>query len=155
MRWILTAASLAGLLPIACDAREFLRAGYILNHDGTKCSYMQSTDQDGTYFHDGLLATTGHIVFDDPQCMSWTEDWQKHINLTMINNVVGRWYGRGDADYGTSPDELRQHSSLQKKGQCVQSKRYPALGFVVDVELGNSAVVGVWHASAVNGCKPQ
>jgi len=43
-------------------------------------------------------------------------------------------------------------SLLQKRGQCIQSKKYPAIGIVVDYEGSRDSIVRVRHGMSAKGC---
>jgi hypothetical protein len=43
-------------------------------------------------------------------------------------------------------------SALQKKGKCIQSKKYPAIGITIDYFIKGSSITGAIHGSSVQGC---
>lgn len=135
---------------IASD--DFQSTGYIRNDQGEKCWYKQATTTDGKYFHGSLTARMGTITFDNPQCMKDT-GIGLDTNKMMINNVVSRWYSHSDADFKTKPNEMFPSSMMQKKGFCIQSGKYPAIGITIDYEVNKSSIVRVRHGSALQGCK--
>ncbi|AKJ93876.1 hypothetical protein TVD_00195 [Thioalkalivibrio versutus] len=73
-------------------------------------------------------------------------------NLMMINNIISRWYSHRDADFKTRADELYPGSMMQKRGYCIQSNKYPAIGITVDYEIRDASIVRVKHGSSVQGC---
>ena len=71
----------------------------------------------------------------------------------MINNVISRWYSHPDARFGTRVAEMHKGSLLQKRGRCMQSATYPAVGIAVDYSIKNKSITGVVHGSTIQGCK--
>ena len=132
-------------------SESYLKRGYIQNDKGEKCWYTQKTDPNNTYFH-GKKNTVGIITFDNPKCMS-DSGLGLDINKMMINNVISRWYSHSDANFQTRVSEMFNSSPLQKKGKCIQSKKYPIIGITVDYFTSNNSIKGVIHGMAVSGCK--
>jgi len=130
---------------------QFLKKGYISNHEGEKCWYHQSVNKEGRYFHDDLTAITGAMTFDNRQCMSG-EGFERDVNIMMINNIISRWYGRGDANFETKVNELNKGSLFQIKGKCMQSLAYPTVGIAVDYKIEGRSITQVLHSSTVQGC---
>lgn len=141
---VVSHASLAG--------DQFQPKGYIQNDRGDKCWYTQATDLESTYFHGTLKGQMGTITFDDSRCMS-EADVGLDVNKMMINNVIARWYSHSDAAFRTRVSELFPSSMMQKKGLCIQSSKYPAIGITVDYEVRGNSIVRVRHGSSVQGCK--
>ena len=131
-------------------ASDAQKKGFIQNDSGQKCWYKQTVDAGSKYFHGSLAATVATITFDDPACMK-DSGLGLGINKMMINNVISRWYSRSDAAFQTRENELYPGSMMQKKGQCIQSKKYPAVGIVVDYVGTASSIKKVLHGSAVQG----
>jgi hypothetical protein len=132
-------------------AGNFQPNGHIQNDRGESCTYTQATDPKSTYFHGTLTSRTGAITFDNPTCMS-ESDVGLDVNKMMINNVISRWYSHSDAAFQTRVSELYPGSMMQKKGSCIQSQKYPAIGIAIDYEIRNGSIVSVRHSSSVQGC---
>lgn len=139
------------LLP-AYTSDNFLKKGYINNDRGDKCWYTQETDFNSQYFHGTHKGRIGIITFVDPRCMSEL-DFGLDINKMMINNVISRWYSYSDAAFMTSIADLYPSSMLQKKGQCIQSAKYPIIGITIDYEIKDNSIIKVRHGTAIHGCK--
>lgn len=137
--------------PVFAGPSLFQPKGYIQNDQGEQCWYHQEVVEGSNYFHDGVTANIGVLSFDDPTCMSASELGQT-VNKMMINNVISRWYSRSDADFQTRESELFPTSLLQKRGQCIQSKKYPTTGIVVDYEESRESIVRVRHGMSAQGC---
>ena len=142
--WSLTDRGVAG-------PERYLRRGYIQSDTGKKCWYTQKTDPDSTHFHGTMKGTVGIMTFDDPQCMS-DSGVGLDTNMMMINNIISRWYSQPDARFRTRVPEMRKGSLLQKKGRCIQSATYPAVGIAVDYLIRNKSITAVIHGSTVQGC---
>ncbi len=125
--------------------------GYVQNDQGEKCWYTQTVDPKKEYFHGSLPATVGTIRFDDATCMS-DSGIGLETNMMMINNVISRSYSHSDAKFMTRASELFKGSMFQKRGQCMQSKTYSAIGIVVDYQIKGDSIVGVVHGPSVQGC---
>ncbi len=54
------------------------------------------------------------------------------VNKMMINNTISKWYSHSVAAFQTRESEMFNGSELQKKGKCIQSKKYPLIGITVD-----------------------
>ena len=93
----------------------------------------------------------GVITFDGPACMS-EADVGLDVNKMMINNVIARWYSHRDAAFLTRGSELFPSSMMQKRGACIQSKKYPAIGITVDYEIKDNSIIRVRHGSSVQEC---
>lgn len=130
---------------------DALKKGYIQNDKGEKCWYTQVVKENNTYFHGTLKGTNGIITFDNPTCMSASE-LGLNGNKMMINNIISRWYSHSDADFQTRVVEMYKGSALQKKGKCIQSKKYPIIGITVDYFIKGNSITGVIHGSSVQGC---
>ncbi len=74
------------------------------------------------------------------------------VNKMMINNIISKWYSHSDADFQTRVSEMFNGSPLQKKGKCIQSKKYPIIGITVDYLIKGNSITGVIHGSSVQGC---
>jgi hypothetical protein len=131
-------------------SESYLKRGYIQNDKGYKCWYTQKTDPNNTYFH-GRKNTVGIITFENPKCMS-DSGLGLDINKMMINNVISRWYSHPDANFQTRVSEMFNSSPLQKKGKCIQSKKYPIIGITVDYFISNNSIKGAIHGMAISGC---
>ncbi|MBN1363295.1 MAG: hypothetical protein JW976_00670 [Syntrophaceae bacterium] len=130
---------------------RYLKNGYIQNDKGEKCWYTQVVKENNTYFHGSLKGTNGIITFDNPMCMS-DSGLGLDVNKMMINNIISRWYSHSDADFQTRVSEMYNGSMLQKKGKCIQSKKYPLVGITVDYFIKGNSITGVIHGSSVQGC---
>ncbi|WP_404366769.1 hypothetical protein [Marinobacter sp.] len=138
--------------PAFAGSSLFQPKGFIQNDQGEQCWYHQKVVEGSHYFHDGVTANIGVLTFDDQSCMQASEFGQT-VNKMMINNVISRWYSRGDANFKNRESELFPTSLLQKRGQCIQSKKYPATGIVVDYEESQESIVRVRHGMSAQGCK--
>lgn len=129
-----------------------LKKGYITNADGAQCWFFQGgkTNQI-SYFYESTKGSYGVLVFDDPRCMS-AEGADEIINKMMINNVIVRRYSHSDANFSTRVPEMRATSAMQVRGQCIQSRKYPAIGVMVDYIKESKSFTHVVHGAAVNGC---
>lgn len=153
-KWIFMATGMIFLFASSAPiyaSNNFQPKGHIQNDRGQKCTYTQTTNHESTYFHGTLTGRAGTIDFDDPMCMS-ESDFGLRINKMLINNIISRWYSHSDAAFKTKAKELYPSSPLQKKGQCIQSGKYPVIGITVDYEIHNSSIVRVRHGSSVQGC---
>ncbi|WP_430233568.1 hypothetical protein [Nitrosomonas communis] len=130
---------------------SFLEKGFILNDRGTRCWYTQKIELDSKYFYTTVTGKMGTMIFDDPRCMS-EADVGLDINKKMINNVITGWYSHSDAAFQTSVQDLFPSSMLQKQGLCIQSKKYPIIGVLVDYEIKNNSIIRVRHGRAGGGC---
>ncbi len=128
-----------------------LKKGFIQNDKGDKCWYTQVVKEGNTYFYDSLKGTDGIITFDNPTCMS-DNGLGLDVNKMMINNIISKWYSHSDADFQTRVSEMFNGSPLQKKGKCIQSKKYPIIGITVDYLIKGNSITGVIHGSSVQGC---
>lgn len=128
-----------------------LKKGYIQNDKGEECWYTQVVKENNSYFHGSLKGSNGIITFDKPTCMS-DSGLGLDINKMMINNIISRWYSHSDANFQTRVSEMYKGSALQKRGKCIQSKKYPSIGITVDYFIKNNSITGVIHGSSVQGC---
>lgn len=128
------------------------KRGYIQNDKGEKCYYMQVVLEDNNYFHGSMKETDGIITFDNPNCMA-DRGLGLDVNKMLINNIISRWYSHRDANFLTHPSEMFKGSLLQKKGKCIQSKKYPNIGIAIDYFIKNNSITGVIHGSTILGCK--
>ncbi len=132
--------------------RNFQPKGYIQNHMGEQCWYTQKTVHNIHFFIDIDGSKVGFIEFDDQKCMTGV-DFKMDINKMMINNIISRWYSHRDANFQTRVPQLYQGSSMQKKGYCIQSEKYPLQGIMVYYEKKNDAIIRVLHSQSIGGCK--
>jgi len=137
-------------LTLTVHASNYLKKGYIQNDAGKKCWYTQKTDENNKYFHD-MKNTVGIITFDNPQCMAASEVGLM-VNKMMINNVITIWYSHSDANFQTRENDMYPGSLFQKKGKCIQSKKYSGLGVTVAYFIKNKSITGVIHGLAIQGC---
>ena len=137
--------------PAFAGSSLFQQKGFIQNEQGEQCWYHQEVVEGSRYFHNGVTANIGVLSFDDQACMKASELGQT-VNKMMINNVISRWYSRSDANFQTRESEIFPTSLLQKRGQCIQSKKYPATGIVVDYEESRESIVRVLHGMSAQGC---
>jgi hypothetical protein len=129
---------------------KFEAKGFITNAAGERCSYQQKVVSGARHFHgDAIASTNGEIVFDDPQCMKDAGEGLD-ANKTMINETISKWYSHADANFDTK--NLRRSSLAQEVGQCMQSKRFAAIGVVLDYEISDGSIVKVYHGPALEGC---
>lgn len=138
-------------LPVYAGPSKYQKKGYVQNEQGEKCWYTQKTDTNNTYFH-GMQNTVGIITFDNPQCMSG-KGVAMDTNKMMINILISQWYSHSDAKFRTRTTELFKSSALQKKGQCIQSQTYPAIGITVDYFIKDDSITGAIHGQSIQGCK--
>lgn len=131
---------------------RLLKKGYIRTDQGKKCWYTQTEDLNSHYFSDKLTWRVATIRFDDPTCMSPSGAGQE-VNKMMINNILSGWYSHTDASFMTRVSEMFPTSMFQQRGQCIQSKTYPAIGIVVDYVMKDGNIVAVHHGGAIQGCK--
>jgi hypothetical protein len=127
------------------------KKGYIQNDSGEKCGYTQEIVENHKYFHGSLPGNHGIITFDEPSCMS-DSGIGLDTNKMMINNIISRWYSHSDAKFQTRVSEMFNGSMMQKKGRCIQSKTYSAIGITVDYIVKNNSITSVIHGSSVQGC---
>lgn len=131
---------------------DALAKGYIQNDQGQKCWYKQKAKMNNTYFHKGMTGNNGVLTFDNPTCMS-DSGAGLEVNMMLINNVITRGYSHADADFQTKVSQLYPSSMSQIKGKCIQSKKYPIIGVVVDYFIKGDSITGVIHGSSLMGCK--
>jgi len=127
------------------------KKGYIKNDQGDKCWYTQVLKENNTYFHGSLKETDGIITFDDPTCMA-NSGSGLGTNKMMINSAISRWYSHYGANFQTRASEMHNGSLMQKKGKCIQSKKYPSLGVTVDYFIENKSIIGLIHGNSIQGC---
>lgn len=127
---------------------DFPKQGYIQNSEGEKCWYTQKVKYDNTYFHESMKGNNGVITFNSPSCMP-----NNSTSKMMINNVISGWYSHSDANFQTRVSELYDRSMLQVKGKCIQSKKYPIIGIMVDYYTEDNKITGLIHGSSIQGCK--
>ena len=149
---VCTLLCLSFVLTASAGSERFQRKGHIQNDMGGKCTYTQTVDEHSKHFHGTLEGVTGTITFDDPACMA-DSGVGLETNQMMINNVIARWYSHSDAAFRTKAAQLYPTSLLQKKGKCMQSGRYAAVGVTVDYLVKGDSITGVIHGSSVQGCK--
>ena len=149
---ICTLLCLSLVLTAFAGSERFQKKGHIQNDAGGKCTYSQTVNEQSKYFHGTLAGVTGTITFDDTACMS-DSGVGLDTNKMMINNVIARWYSHSDAAFKTKASQLYPTSLLQKKGKCMQSGKYPAVGITVDYQVKNDSITGVIHGASVQGCK--
>jgi len=148
--WILAVSLITSTL-VHADTSKFQKKGYIQNDSGGKCWYAQTVDPKSKYFHGNLAGAVGTIRFDDPACMK-DSGIGLGTNKMMINNTISRWYSHADAAFQTRKQELYPSSLMQKKGSCIQSKKYAPIGITVDYILAGSSITKVLHGTALQGC---
>jgi hypothetical protein len=136
------------LLSTSAFAQSFPKTGYVQNKNGKKCWYTQTLKKDSHYFYESLKANINIITFKNSKCMV-----DNATNEMMINNVISRWYSYPDANFQTRVSELYDGSRYQKKGKCIQSKKYPAIGIMVDYIVKGNYLTGVIHRKSLMGCK--
>jgi hypothetical protein len=124
--------------------------GHVINIDGQKCTFSQTTSAE-SYLH-SLQANTGHLVFDNPSCMS-AKGLALDVNKMMIANFITGPYAQPDASFETRTGEFKKSSALQVRGICIQSATYPNLAVVAEFQINGEHISGVKHAMAVQGCK--
>ncbi len=149
-RFVFVFILLSCVLILEAHASNYLKKGYIQNDAAKKCWYTQKTDENNKYFHD-MKNTVGIITFDDPQCMSASEVGLM-VNKMMINNIITRWYSHSDANFQTRESKMYPSSLFQKKGKCIQSKKYSGIGVTVDYYIKNNSITGVIHGLSIQGC---
>ncbi len=130
---------------------KYLTKGYIQNHNGQDCWYRQSVEKESKYFFGRLTQTVGVLTFDSPSCMAGN-GFERDANKMMINNAISRWYSHSDAKFKTRVREMYKSSPLQKKGQCIQSSKYPAMGITIDYLIEKDSIKEVIHGGSVSGC---
>ena len=128
-----------------------LKKGHIRNDKGEKCWYVQVIKENNTYFHGSLKGANGILTFDNSTCMS-DSGLGLDTNKLMINNIISRWYSHGDAEFQNRVSEMYSGSLMQKKGKCIQSKKYPIIGITVDYLIEGKSIASVIHGSSVQGC---
>lgn len=124
--------------------------GHIINVDGEKCTFTQTTVSEA-YLH-SIPANTGNLVFDNENCMNAT-DVALLVNQSMIAGFITRGYSHADAAFQTKIGQFKSSSSLQVRGICIQSAKYPIVGVVAEFQIKGDHIVGVKHAMSVQGCK--
>ncbi|HEX5787420.1 MAG TPA: hypothetical protein VFY03_04535 [Woeseiaceae bacterium] len=147
---VLLGASLFSPAAAVAGPEKFASEGFIDNEAGEKCRYRQEVISGATHFHgDSIASTIGEIVFDDPRCMRDSGNGLDG-NKTLINKVISTWYSHPDAEF----DSVTLHDSSlhQDVGQCIQSKRFAAIGIVIDYVVTDDSIVKVLHGPALEGC---
>jgi len=130
---------------------KYLKKGYIQNHNGQDCWYRQSVSKESRHFFGRLTQMVGLLTFDKPSCMTGS-GFEMDVNKMMINNIISRWYSHSDAKFKTRVREMYKSSPLQKKGQCIQSSKYPAMGITIDYLIEKDSIKEVIHGGSVSGC---
>jgi len=137
--------------PAFSGAERFPKKGGILNESSKPCAYTQAVEEQSSYFYGKMTGNVGVLTFDDPQCMT-SKGIALNVNKMMINNAISRWYSHPDADFRTRVPELSKGNSFQKKGQCIQSKKYPMVSITVDYVVQNDSIIRVLHGTGMVGC---
>ena len=146
----ITAASVLSAEAAVAGPEKFELKGFVSNDAGEKCWYQQKVISNALHFHgDAIASTNGEIVFDDPQCMRDSGEGLD-ANKVLINDLISTWYSHADANFDTK--SLRRSSLAQEVGQCMQSKRFAAIGVVVDYVVVDQSIVKVFHGPALEGC---
>lgn len=140
-----------GIELLGADARVAHSGRHIRNDMGEACTYTQLEYAGARFFHRSLPGKTSAIKFRDPQCMQESEVGQM-VNIMQINNIITRPYSHNDADWQTRAGDLHDSSGLQKRGQCIQSARYPGRSVAVEYIEQDGAIAYVLHAAGVQGC---
>lgn len=129
---------------------KFERRGFITNAAGEKCQYQQNILRNDVHFYGESISTTnGEIIFDDPQCMRASEDGPDG-DKALINQLIATWYSHPDADF--DPANLYKTSLHQVVGQCMRSKRFAAIGVMVDYIMADQSIAKVIHGPSLEGC---
>ena len=149
LRYFIPLLSYSIILSAASANAQSQRRGHINNIDGEACRFEQ-TVQNEQYLHK-INGLTGNLVFDDPHCMK-TEGSARDINMRQIANFITRPYSHRDAAFQTRVSQYRSSSALQERGVCIQSRKYPNIGVVVEFQISNGHITGVKHSTAVQGC---
>lgn len=134
------------------DTGRYLAKTRIPNHMGDCCKYTQVVEEPSDYFQEGMANAVGIITFDDPSCMSGDEV-EMDVNKMLINNHISGWYSHSDADFGTKVSEMKETSALQMRGQCIQSRKYSAVGIAIDYVTDGGSITKVYHGPTIGGCK--
>lgn len=147
---LLTGSSMMWSGMSVAGPEKFESEGFIENSAGEQCSYQQEITSDALYFHgDSITNTIGEIVFDDPQCMSASED-VLDTNRTSINELIATWYSHPDANFDT--ENLQNSGLYQEVGRCMQSRSYAAIAIAIDYVISNQSIVKVVHGPTLEGC---
>ena len=145
---IATPLALAG--NAAAGPEKFEQRGFIVNAAGERCAFQQNTISGALHFHGDAISTTiGEITFDDPTCMRGaTEELQ--ANKVAINQLLATWYSHPDADF--DPENLYKTSLYQVVGQCMQSRRFAAIGIAIEYAISDESIAKVYHGPTLEGC---
>ena len=127
------------------------KKGYISNSSGVKCWYTQEKREKTPYFHGEFKGTSWLLNFDEKKCMK-DDGLGLEINKRMINIMLSKWYSHSDAKFQVDSDQLYDGSTMQKIGQCIQSKTYPDVGILVDYKITKKSIFSVVHGSSIQGC---
>lgn len=144
--WLLYVAT-----PVFAGSENFLKRGNILNETSKPCAFTQTVKEQNSYFYGKMTSNIGVLTFDDPKCMVG-KGAALEVNKMMINNAIARWYSQPDAEFQTRVPELLKGNSLQEKGQCIQSKKYPMVSITVDYVIQNDSITRVMHGTGMAGC---
>ena len=124
--------------------------GFIKNSTGHKCWFTQSKLR-GTYFHQ-IPGDFAELKFDDATCMT-ADGLDGEINQMLINQAIGGWHSHPDAKFMARRSELMRTSTLQVRGQCMQSKTYPMAAVALEYTTRNTFYTSVKHAFSLGPCQ--
>ena len=151
-RAIVVLATILLLASLDVEASPFSqRKGYFQNDKGQQCWYVQRVEAESKYFHGSIKGQRGIITFDNPRCMR-DSGLGLAINKMLINNVVTRWHSHADAAFQTRVEDLYPSSMMQKRGYCIQSKKYPQIGVTIDYVVQGDSITQVFHGGSFQGC---
>ena len=138
-----------GVAAMMLFAAEQPRYGEIHNAGGFGCTFSQR--QERTEYLHTLPAGETILTFHDPHCMS-AEGSAGFQNRAAIARVIAYPYSHADADFAVYPTEWFEPISFQRRGQCIQSRRYPDMGVAVEVTTSDGYITEVRHSITVSGC---
>lgn len=71
-------------------------------------------------------------------------------NKVKINQLIATWYSHPDAEF--DPSKLYKTSLYQVVGQCMQSRRFAAIGVMIDYVMSDQGIAKVYHGPSLEGC---
>lgn len=140
------------LLAATTAHAEFPTRGFIQNYAGEGCMFTQTAQEGSHHFYGSeLTSILRTVTFIDESCMTGSSG-EMAVNIANINAEIARPYSHADANFALGEHELMNSSFMQKRGRCIQSRKYPIIGVAVEYVKGKTGIAKVYHATTANGC---
>ena len=130
---------------------EFPTRGFIQNYAGEGCMFTQTAQEGSHHFYGSdLTSILRTVTFIDESCMTGSSG-EMAENIANINAEIARPYSHADANFALGEHELMKGGLMQKRGKCIQSRKYPLIGVAVEYVKGKTGIAKVYHSSTT-GC---